>query len=241
MKPFTLWYLTENWEITGMAVAIKSQTKEEAIAQFIKNHPSDARYLRVRGGGRLGSEDTFDNPNSSQLTAIKEAEEIQRQAEEIQRQADIASLRNAIETLKIGSPDDLNYSQLEIVIGNHLLFPRIEKDDLEIYHLREDLYMRSLRLSNLQAIIQTRIVSDKLDALQMAITGKLDALQMTITGKLDALQTAITGVANTQVGIAKNQTKMNQTGLMTQAAMLTKLGNIEKDVDDVADGFFGED
>jgi len=234
MKPFTLWYLTENWEMIGMAVAIKSQTKEEAIAQFIKNHPSDARYLRVRGGGRLGSEDTFDNPNSSQLTAIKEAEEIQRQA-------DIASLRNAIETLKIGSPDDLNYSQLEIVIGNHLLFPRIEKDDLEIYHLREDLYMRSLRLSNLQAIIQTRIASDKLDALQMAITGKLDALQMAITGKLDALQTAITGVANTQVGIAKNQAKRNQSGLIGQAAMLTKLGNIEKDVDDVADGFFGGD
>ncbi|MDB4566788.1 hypothetical protein N9Z78_02185 [Akkermansiaceae bacterium] len=167
---------------------------------------SEVPYIRA---STFGTWKEFDNPRSA---ANKEAQ--RQEAEEAQR------FRNAIETLKEGITDDLNYLQLETVIENHLLFPELDvNQSSEIYRLREKLYMLSLRHQTLQTVIQTRIISDK----------------------LDALQAAITGVANTQVGIAKNQAKRNQSVLIGQAAMLTKLGNIENDVDDVADGFFGED
>ena len=75
--------------------------------------------------------------------------------------------------------------------------------------------MLSLRHPNLQTVIQTRILSDKLDALQMAITGSA-------------------GAPKTTNGQAK-------WAPLAASLALSKLGNIKKDVDDVADGFFGED
>lgn len=214
MKNFSVYFTDYAGRRVGDKVSIMSRTDKDAAAEFAETNFSKEPFIRV--SSFLGWKE-FDNPQSA---AIKEAEETQRQAEEAQRQADIDSFSTLIETLKKGSPDDLKYLQLETIIENHLLFPKLNVNEgSEIYCLREELYMLSLRHQTLQTVIQTRILSDK----------------------LDALQTAITGVANTQVGIAKNQAKRNQSGLIGQAAMLTKLGNIENDVDDVADGFFGED
>ncbi|MDB4509306.1 hypothetical protein N9067_04095 [Akkermansiaceae bacterium] len=135
-----------------------------------------------------------------------------------QRATDIALVNDSIGTIKTGSPDDLNYSQLQTIIVNHLLLPHLnENEDSEIYRLREELYMLSLRHPNLQTIIQTRIISDKLDALQMAITG----------------------VAKTQVGIANDQAKRHKTSILGQAATLATLGRIAQDTDGVGE-FFGD-
>ena len=206
MKQFTLWYETEDYQRVGDVVKIKSQTKEEAIEQFIKNHPSDVCHVKIHDGF-WGAEETVDI--SSRLAVNEEAEEAQRKAV-------IASLENSIEILKTDSSYDLKYSQLETVIENHLLFPQLdENEDSEIYHLREDLYMLSLRHPNLQTVIQTRIISDKLDALQMAITGSAGAPQKT-----------------------SGQAKWAPLAAM---AAVSKLGNIETDVDDMADGLLGED
>ena len=210
MKQFTLWYETEDDQRVGDVVKIKSQTKEEAIEQFIKNHPSDVCHVKIHDGF-WGAEETVDI--SSRLAVNEEAEEAQRKAVIASLEA---SLENSIETLKTDSSYDLKYSQLETVIENHLLFPQLdENEDSEIYHLREDLYMLSLRHPNLQTVIQTRIISDKLDALQMAITGSAGAPQTT-----------------------SGQAKWAP---LAASVALSKLSNIEKDVDDVADGFLGED
>lgn len=79
--------------------------------------------------------------------------------------------------------------------------------------------MLSLRHPNLQTIIQTRVLSDKLDTLQIALTG----------------------ASITQAGIAKDQAMRDKVKTFGQVATVAALSRIDKDVDDMADGFFGED
>jgi hypothetical protein len=138
-----------------------AQNNEDAAAKFAATNSSEVPYIRV---STFGTWKEFDNPRSAanKEAQRQEAEKAQRQeAEEAQR------FRNAIETLKEGITDDLNYLQLETVIENHLLFPELDvNQSSEIYRLREKLYMLSLRHQTLQTVIQTRIISDKLDALQ---------------------------------------------------------------------------
>ena len=72
-----MWYETEDLQRVGEVVTIRSQTKEGAVEQFVKNNPSDARYIKV--GSFLGPEEPFDNPNSSHLAETEEDEEAKRQ------------------------------------------------------------------------------------------------------------------------------------------------------------------
>jgi len=220
MKIYSVFFTNADGERVGDKVSITSQTEEDAAAKFAKHNFSKEPYIRVQTF--LGWKE-LDNPRSATREtqrraeeAQKQAEEAQKQAEEAQRQADIASLGDLIGTLKTDSSEGLKYSHLETLIENHLLFPQLnENEDSEIYRLREELYMLSVRHLNLQTIIQTRILSDKLDELQKAITGSAGAPQTT-----------------------SGQPKWAP--LATSVA-LSKLSNIEKDVDDVADGFFGGD
>lgn len=214
MKTYTVFFANADGQRVGDKVSITSQTEEDAAAEFAKHNFSKEPYIRVRTF--LGWKE-LDNPQSATRETQRRAEEeAQKQAEEAQRKADIASLGDLIGTLKTDSSEGLKYSHLETLIENHLLFPQLnENEDSEIYRLREELYMLSVRHLNLQTIIQTRILSDKLDELQKAITGSAGAPQTT-----------------------SGQPKWAP--LATSVA-LSKLSNIEKDVDDVADGFLGED
>ena len=213
MKKYEIYYTSLDGAAESTPVTVKSSTVENAVAEFIKNNPSKAPNIRVQ---TLMGTKNFENPMAKE--AQRQADEAQRQADEAQRQAELTLLKSIIGKLQSAGPEDLTFSELETVMGNHLVFPEFdESEDTEIYSLREALYMRSLWHPNLQTVIQTRIISDK----------------------LDALQAAITGVANTQVGIANDQAKRHRTSILGQAATVAALGKIAQDTEGVGD-FFGD-
>lgn len=196
--------------------AFQEYSSKNAIAPFdyIEWSGKTWTILRENTGYALAQGRVTKN----QVDLTRQAEEAQRQAEEEEliRQAEEAALGDSIETLRTGNPNDLNYSQLKALIENHLLFPQLEENkDSEVYRLREKLYMLSLWHPNLQTVIQTRILSDKLDAIQMAITG----------------------VANTQAGIANDQTKRHKTSMLGQVAAVAALGKIAQDTQEVSEFF----
>ena len=162
----------------------------------------------------------------------EEAQKQQAAAKQSAEEAEGTPIKKLIAIFKEAGPESLSFSDLNKVINNHFSFPQMDENTLgaEIFALRRELYMLSLWHPNLQTIIQTQTVSRKLDKLQKEIGDNLSA-------KIDALQKAITGSA----GAPQTTSGQPKWAPLATSVALSKLSNIEKDVDDVADGFFGGD
>lgn len=212
MKKFTLKYLDESKKAASEPYEIHCENYKEAVITFCREKPSDFPYVQY--ASFVGGRHRVDNPYSQtrQLSEKKEKKKIKR----FSNLEFIDKIITIIESSN-GAPLQLTFDQLEFLIENFNLFPTLEKSLKESYFLQEKLYMLSLLDPNLQTAIQTRILSDKLDALQMAITG----------------------VASTQVGIANDQAKRHNTSTLGQAATLATLGRIAQDTDEVGE-FFGD-
>ena len=209
MPKYTLTYLNEDLNELGMKSEITAYNEEDAVVEFTRLRPSDCPYITVTS--RFGKFKTVSNPLIVEETQRQE-EEAQRQEEEAQREKEAASITKLINHLEKRQPEELEFCQLEEIIGNFFNFPKLRKDNgnVEIYKLREKLYMLSFSNTKIQAGIQTRFLSQ-------------------IASVTSAPQTGSSG---------SGQPKWAPLAAM---AAVSKLGNIETDVDDMADGFFGED
>ncbi|MDA7507329.1 hypothetical protein N8504_03020 [Akkermansiaceae bacterium] len=234
MPKYTLTYLNEDLDELGVKSVITAANEEEAVIKFSRLRPSDCPYVTIQF--RFGKFKTVSNPlmihweeeeaQRQEEEAQRQEEEAQRQEEEIQRQEEeaqqkeeeaqrqeeAASITKLINHLEKQQPEELEFCQLEEIISNFFNFPKLRKGNgnVEIYKLREKLYMLSFCNTKIQAGIQTRFLSQ-------------------IASVTSAPQTGSSG---------SGQPKWAP---LAAVATMSKLGNIETDVDDMADGFFGED
>lgn len=234
LEDFICNYVNQN-DFIGEAYAIEADCPYNAALFLVSTHPASASFVSVRNI-KDNNESRYDvlsldlalsdlKDKGAQINARfddkirRQTEEAQRQAQEAQRQDEIIVIRGLIEDFKNSRLKAWKHIQLEMVIDNYLQFPELDETttDTEVYSLREELYVLSFWQVNLQTVIQNRIISDK----------------------LDALQAAITGVANTQVGIANDQAKRHRTSILGQAATVAALGKIAQDTEGVGD-FFGD-
>ena len=220
MPKYTLTYLNEDLENLGMKSEITAYDEEDAVVEFTRLRPSDCPYITVTS--LFGREKTVRNPlmiqrqeeeaQRQEEEAQRQEEEAQQQEEENQREEEAASITKLINHLTKKQPEELEFCQLEEIIGNFFDFRKLRKENtnVEIYKLREKLYMLSFCNTKIQAGIQTRFLSQ-------------------IASVTSAPQTGSS---------SSGQPKWAPLAAM---AAVSKLGNIETDVDDMADGFFGED
>ena len=213
MAKYTLTYLNEDRENLGMKSEITAYNEEDAVVEFTRLRPSDCPYIKVTS--LFGREKTVRNPlmiQRQEEEAQRQEEEAQQQEEENQREEEAASITKLINHLTKKQPEELEFCQLEEIIGNFFDFRKLRKENtnVEIYKLREKLYMLSFCNTKIQAGIQTRFLSQ-------------------IASVTSAPQTGSS---------SSGQPKWAPLAAM---AAVSKLGNIETDVDDMADGFLGED
>lgn len=169
MAKYTLTYLNEDCEKLGMKSEITAANEEHAIIEFSRLHPNNSPYISVEPP--FGKVKTVPNPlvlqseqdearrkqNDTELVRLEKILE----KEKSQKELDVASITNLITHLEKRQPEELEFCQLEKIVGNFFDFPKLieEETNVEIYKLREKLYMLSFCNTKIQVGIQTRILA----------------------------------------------------------------------------------